>query len=105
MRKLAQFIQGQDVNAFMEKEFNDSMMTLQNLGSLVETLLGNLPIGTYLPSSMSLVAFQKVMGVNWILANGQKVNTDSAFYTQTGQANVVNLVGHVATLNFFVRIN
>lgn len=105
MRKLAKFVKGQDVASFMEKEFNDAMTTLETLGVEVEGLKNPFPVGTLISSVLSVDKFQSWMGRNWILANGQGVLESSQYFRQTGSLTVPNLTGHIAGINFFVRIN
>lgn len=88
----------------MQKDFNDLVTAVEQIGRGVELLAEMLPIGTILPSVYPLEKFQETFGNGWILADGQGINPDSKFYKQTGRNVVPNMVGHVASVNFFIRI-
>ena len=98
MRKLAQFTDKDDINSFMQKEYNDLVRAVQNLklsssSNSTINLTGLLPVSMIILSGAPDEAtFQGAYGSEWVLADGRDVQ-GSAFHKLTGLTNVPDMRG------------
>lgn len=56
-------------------------------------IIGNLPVGTIVPSYLSPQQMKENYGDEWILANGEEIPTSTLFYKVTGKTKLPDLRG------------
>lgn len=106
MRKVSSYKQGQNLDSFMVKEFNDLVLAIEEIQRRLN-IPYSLPITTVIMSdSTNIDTWRMIAGQGWILADGSEVE-GSGYQRVTGKNTVPDLRGQFVgtNLKLYIKIN